>query len=186
MGFSRQEYWSGLPCPSSGDLPNPGIEPQPPELQKILYHLNHQCSPYFFINSSKFGCLDGVTCITSAFSVKRDETPLSHFYSRVKARLAFFHPLALTEPTTTFLLFLWGTLSGRSGLDAAGTADGLCTSSFTSPFSRRCSTGHCIRKASHIHQFHQGDECGLLSQLVSTAEQNVVKTLSYTEKFDRF
>jgi len=27
MGFSRQEYWSGLPCPSSGDLPNPGIEP---------------------------------------------------------------------------------------------------------------------------------------------------------------
>ena len=27
MGFSRQEYWSGLPCPSLGDLPNPGIEP---------------------------------------------------------------------------------------------------------------------------------------------------------------
>ena len=27
MGFSRQEYWSGLPCPSPGDLPQPGIEP---------------------------------------------------------------------------------------------------------------------------------------------------------------
>ena len=27
MGFSRQEYWSGLPFPSAGDLPNPGIEP---------------------------------------------------------------------------------------------------------------------------------------------------------------
>ena len=27
MGFSRQEYWSGLSCPSSGDLLNPGIEP---------------------------------------------------------------------------------------------------------------------------------------------------------------
>ena len=27
MGFSRQEYWSGLPCPPTGDLPNPGIEP---------------------------------------------------------------------------------------------------------------------------------------------------------------
>ena len=26
MGFSRQEYWSGLPFPSPGDLPNPGIE----------------------------------------------------------------------------------------------------------------------------------------------------------------
>ena len=27
MGFPRQEYWSGLPFPSPGDLPNPGIEP---------------------------------------------------------------------------------------------------------------------------------------------------------------
>jgi len=27
MGFSRQEYWSGLPCPSRGDLPDPGIKP---------------------------------------------------------------------------------------------------------------------------------------------------------------
>ena len=30
MGVFRQEYWSGLPFPSSGDLPNPGIEPMPP------------------------------------------------------------------------------------------------------------------------------------------------------------
>ena len=33
MGFSRQEYWSGLPFPSPGDLPNPGIEPRSPTLQ---------------------------------------------------------------------------------------------------------------------------------------------------------
>ena len=33
MGFSRQEYWNGLPFPSSGDLPNPGIELGSPELQ---------------------------------------------------------------------------------------------------------------------------------------------------------
>ena len=33
MGFSRQEYWSGLPFPSSGDLPNPGIEPGSSALQ---------------------------------------------------------------------------------------------------------------------------------------------------------
>ena len=32
-GFSRQEYWSGLPFPSPGDLPNPGIEPGSPALQ---------------------------------------------------------------------------------------------------------------------------------------------------------
>ena len=32
-GFSRQEYWSGVPFPSPGDLPNPGIEPRSPALQ---------------------------------------------------------------------------------------------------------------------------------------------------------
>ena len=33
MGFSRQEYWSGLPFPSPGDLPDPGIEPGSPALK---------------------------------------------------------------------------------------------------------------------------------------------------------
>ena len=33
MGFSRQEYWSGLLFPSPGDFPDPGIEPRSPTLQ---------------------------------------------------------------------------------------------------------------------------------------------------------
>ena len=33
MGFSRQEYWSGLPFPFPGGLPDPGIEPRSPTLQ---------------------------------------------------------------------------------------------------------------------------------------------------------
>ena len=33
VGFSRQEYWSGQPFPSPGDLPNPGTEPRSPALQ---------------------------------------------------------------------------------------------------------------------------------------------------------
>jgi len=33
MGFSRQEYWSGLPMPSPGDLPHPGIKPMSPALR---------------------------------------------------------------------------------------------------------------------------------------------------------
>ena len=33
MGFSRQDYWSGVPFPSPGDLPDPGIEPGSPTLQ---------------------------------------------------------------------------------------------------------------------------------------------------------
>jgi len=33
MGFSEQEYWSGLPFPSPGDLPDPGFDPGSPALQ---------------------------------------------------------------------------------------------------------------------------------------------------------
>ena len=35
MGFSRQEYWSGLPFPSPRDLPDPGIKPGSPALQAV-------------------------------------------------------------------------------------------------------------------------------------------------------
>ena len=37
MGFSRQEYWSGLPCPSSEDLLDPGIEPTSPTLASRFF-----------------------------------------------------------------------------------------------------------------------------------------------------
>ena len=46
MGFSRQEYWSGLPRPPPGDLPNPGIELTSPALQADSWPLSHQGSPY--------------------------------------------------------------------------------------------------------------------------------------------
>ena len=45
MGFLRQEYWSGLPCPSPGDLPDPGIKsvsPVSPALQADSLLLSHQ------------------------------------------------------------------------------------------------------------------------------------------------
>ena len=35
MGFSRQEYWGGLPFPSAGDFPDPGIEPKSPAFQEV-------------------------------------------------------------------------------------------------------------------------------------------------------
>ena len=44
MGLSRQEYWSGLPCPSPGDLPHPGIEPGLLHCKQTLYCLSHQGS----------------------------------------------------------------------------------------------------------------------------------------------
>ena len=45
MGFSRQEYWRGLPCPPPGDLPDPGIEPMSsasPALQANSLPLSHR------------------------------------------------------------------------------------------------------------------------------------------------
>ena len=45
-GFSRQEYWSGLPSPSPGDLPDRGIEPMPPAVagdSSPLCHLGSPC-----------------------------------------------------------------------------------------------------------------------------------------------
>jgi len=44
MGFPRQEYWSGLPCPPPGDLSNPGIEPISPASKVDSLLLSHQGS----------------------------------------------------------------------------------------------------------------------------------------------
>ena len=44
-GFSRQEYWSGLPFPSPGDLPNPEIEPGSPALQADILPSEAQGKP---------------------------------------------------------------------------------------------------------------------------------------------
>ena len=67
MGFSRQEYWSGLPFPSPGDLPDPGIEPRSPTLQadaltseppgKVVVFSNLRLSHVSFLLSSFFAVL---------------------------------------------------------------------------------------------------------------------------------
>ena len=63
MGFSRQEYWSRLPCPPSGDLPDPGIKHtflECPPLQMDSLPLSHQpmyglpTSPNSHINKNNF------------------------------------------------------------------------------------------------------------------------------------
>ena len=48
MEFSREEYWSGLPFPSPGDLPDPGIEPRSPELQAVFLSTEPQRKPAFY------------------------------------------------------------------------------------------------------------------------------------------
>ena len=64
MGFSRQEYWSGLPFPPPGDLPNPrnppepGIEPKAPALTGGLFPTGQQGKP-----STKYTDISEVTGI---------------------------------------------------------------------------------------------------------------------------
>ena len=53
MEFSRQEYWSGLPFPSPGDLPNPGIEPRSPTLQADALPSEPPGNPGLTIDISK-------------------------------------------------------------------------------------------------------------------------------------
>ena len=53
VGFSRQEYWSGLPCTPPGDLPDPGIEPGSRALQADSSPLSHQGSPVRCCSSLK-------------------------------------------------------------------------------------------------------------------------------------
>ena len=48
MGFPKQEYWSGLPFPSPGDLPDPGNEPTSPESLAL------QVDSFFFFSINKF------------------------------------------------------------------------------------------------------------------------------------
>ena len=45
MEFSRQEYWSGLPFPCPGNLPNPGVEPRSPALQVDSFPAELQGKP---------------------------------------------------------------------------------------------------------------------------------------------
>ena len=54
LGFSRQEYWSGLPFPSPGDLPDPGIKPTFPAWQVDSLSLSHLGSPIVFPRGLEF------------------------------------------------------------------------------------------------------------------------------------
>jgi len=51
IGFPRQEYWSGFPFPSPGDLPDPGIKPMSPACQADSLPLSHQGSPFPYITA---------------------------------------------------------------------------------------------------------------------------------------
>ena len=72
MVFVRQEYWNGLPFPSPGDLPDPGIKPMSPGLQVDSLPLSHLGSPrsslWPFINLEKVIYLETFRPTTRKFN----------------------------------------------------------------------------------------------------------------------
>ena len=78
MGFSRQEYWSGLPFPFPEDLPNPGIEPGSPALQV-------DSLPTWAIRKVKVKSLSHVRLFVTPWTVAY-HTPPSMGFSRQEYR----------------------------------------------------------------------------------------------------
>ena len=71
MGFPRQEYWSGLPFPSPGDLPDPGIEPMSPAL-----------AGRFFTTSATWEAQEGTYCPVISSSMNCPFIVFTHFSFR--------------------------------------------------------------------------------------------------------
>ena len=92
MGFSRQEYWSGLRFPSPGDLPDPGIEPKSPALQADSLPTEHVTQLAF--------C---VTCMCWKFQVQGKANMHGKNYSTGKG---FYNLSVKVPPCFVFLRML--------------------------------------------------------------------------------
>ena len=73
MGFSRQEYWIGLPFPSPGDIPNQGLNLGLLNCRQMLYPLSHQGS--LFRNSQKGSLGPQDTIQSASLSHRHPKTP---------------------------------------------------------------------------------------------------------------
>ena len=99
MGFSRQESWSGVPFPSPGDLPNPGIEPRSPALQADTLPSEPPGKPsrqdFFFLNFKLEYIVDLQCCVRFRCTAKR----FSHQFSSVAQSCpTLCDPLNLSMP----------------------------------------------------------------------------------------
>ena len=104
IGFPRQEYWSRLPFPSPGDLPDPGIKPMSPTLQTDCLPLSHWGS---LQGGWKWKSLSYVWLFVTPWTAVR-QAPLSMGFSRQKhwSRLPFPSPGDLPDPGTELFYLL--------------------------------------------------------------------------------
>ena len=81
MGFSRQEYWSGLPCPPPGDLPHTGMETTSPALAGGIFTTEPPGKPIFYYSLHCVWPLSCVQLFATPWTVAH-QAPLSMEFSR--------------------------------------------------------------------------------------------------------
>ena len=132
MGFSRQEYWNGLPCPAPGDLPRPGIEPTPlksPALAGRFLTMSATKKPYIIKpttyqsrGAASFFLLSLPTVFGARFQILPAKLPgdLNHCSRKLRMGGLSFPPLVglvlFPQPGVTFILFrsLWSKLQSET------------------------------------------------------------------------
>ena len=118
MGFSRQEYWSGLPFPSPGDLPNPGIEPRSPTFQADALTSEPPGKPHTITRNSQTELEYGRTSkfLHNIFPERQNMFP---------SRNSYFFPDKLKNSIKAILnikyyvcscvtMFLWGSITSNT------------------------------------------------------------------------
>ena len=106
MGFSRQEYWSGLPFPSPGDLPDPGIEPSSPALQADAL----PSEPLNLNQKAKRWCLRDDVLVCEYWAGLQCDPKIAgkpHFKNKKgKHSISLFYPTLLLGTTENIILKL--------------------------------------------------------------------------------
>ena len=110
MGFSKLEYWSGLPCSAPGNPPNPGSTPGLPHFRQTLYHLSHQRSLFILLVCPKL----------SSFSYIADDVNFKVFSSSPIFFIFVYFGLYFMLHSFLkwyFILHGYQTRSSKKGLD---------------------------------------------------------------------
>ena len=112
-GFSRQEYWSGMPCPPPGDLPDPGIEPaslMSPALAgrffttsaiwkaPVAFHRMFQLSVYMYLMSkTHIPCFSPFFLENTNITRKKKLEMASLIFSRLKKLISNFYKIEMRK-----------------------------------------------------------------------------------------
>ena len=103
-GFSRQEYWSGLPCPPPGGLPHPGIQPRSPALQTGSLLTEPPGEPKGAVNTQLSNSPSGPPCVhPSACQPTCPPLPRSFLLLTSSLLLHSLSPEAPTHPSLPLL-----------------------------------------------------------------------------------